>query len=317
MTVARTVLRDNGIAANQVAAVGITNQRETTVLWDRHSGQPLHRAIVWQDRRTAGLCDSLAAAGHAELFRERTGLVLDAYFSGTKLKWLLDHVPGARARAGRGELAFGTIDSWLAWKLSGGRVHVTYTRNSTVMLHAVSLATNADLYYNPLQPCVNSPNLPASFGDWAADFVVPAPTTVLDDLDTLRALRDLFATTPDGQHFIDLYYTYAAETGTMALNDPALALEAYAVMQSLLPGFEALVRGHGDDVHVTADMIAQANALLDELTGAGSPQLAAALATERARFNQLADFEGLTFAQASALLGVTPPGLVYLTELSR
>jgi glycerol kinase len=130
LTVARAVLRDHGVAANQVAAVGITNQRETTVLWDRHSGQPLHRAIVWQDRRTAGLCDSLAAAGHTELFRERTGLVLDAYFSGTKLKWLLDHVPGARARAGRGELAFGTIDSWLAWKLSGGRVHVTDPSNA-------------------------------------------------------------------------------------------------------------------------------------------------------------------------------------------
>lgn len=209
-----------------------------------------------------------------------------------------------------------TLDH-LGLSVGGGRVHLTYTRNSTVMVHAVSLATNADLYYNPLQPCLNNPNLPASFGDWAADFVVPAPTAVLDDLDTLRTLRDLFATTPDGQHFIDLYYTYAAETGAMALNDPALALEAYGVMQSLLPGFEALVRGHGDDVHVTADMIAQANALLDELTGAGSPQLAAALATERARFNQLADFEGLTFAQASALLGVTPPGLVYLTELSR
>ena len=209
-----------------------------------------------------------------------------------------------------------TLDH-LGLSVGGGRVHVTYTRNGTVMVHAVSLATNADLYYNPLQPCVNNPNLPASFGDWAADFVMPAPTVVLDDLDTLRLLRDLFATTPEGQHFIDLYYTYAAETGAMALADPALALEAYKVMQSFLPGFEALVRGHGDDVQVTADMVARANALLDQLAAAGSPGLAAALATERARFNQLADFEGLTFAQASDLLGVTPPGMVYLTELSR
>ena len=131
LAVARAALRDNGIAASQIAAVGLTNQRETTVLWDRASGEPLHRAIVWQDRRTAGLCDSLARAGHGELFGQRTGLVLDAYFSGTKLKWLLDHIPGARARAERGELAFGTIDSWLAWKLSGGRVHVTDPSNAS------------------------------------------------------------------------------------------------------------------------------------------------------------------------------------------
>ena len=131
LAVARAVLRDSGIAASQIAAVGLTNQRETTVLWDRASGEPLDRAIVWQDRRTAGLCDSMARAGHAELFGQRTGLVLDAYFSGTKLKWLLDHIPGARARAERGELAFGTIDSWLAWKLSGGRVHVTDPSNAS------------------------------------------------------------------------------------------------------------------------------------------------------------------------------------------
>ncbi|MBE2258223.1 MAG: glycerol kinase GlpK [Rhodobacteraceae bacterium] len=131
LAVARAVLRDNGIAASQIAAVGIANQRETTLLWDRASGQALGRAIVWQDRRTAGLCDALAHAGHGELFRQRTGLVLDAYFAGTKLKWLLDHVPNARARAERGELAFGTIDSWLAWQLSGGRTHVTDASNAS------------------------------------------------------------------------------------------------------------------------------------------------------------------------------------------
>ncbi|EXI71088.1 MAG TPA: glycerol kinase GlpK [Candidatus Accumulibacter phosphatis] len=131
LAVARAVLRENAVPADRLAAVGLTNQRETTVLWDRASGEPLHRAIVWQDRRTAGLCDSLSAAGHAETFRERTGLVVDAYFSGTKLKWLLDHIPGARARAERGELAFGTIDCWLAWKLSAGRVHVTDASNAS------------------------------------------------------------------------------------------------------------------------------------------------------------------------------------------
>ena len=120
-----------GIGARDVAAIGITNQRETTVVWERATGQPIANAIVWQDRRTAPLCDALRAAGHAPLFAQRTGLVLDAYFSGTKLKWLLDNVPGARARAQRGELAFGTIDTWLIWKLTDGRVHCTDASNAS------------------------------------------------------------------------------------------------------------------------------------------------------------------------------------------
>ena len=119
------------IDAADIAAIGITNQRETTVLWDRATGKPVANAIVWQDRRTAGLCDELRAAGHAALFAGKTGLVLDAYFSGTKLKWLLDHVPGARDRAARGELAFGTIDSWLVWNLTGGAAHVTDPSNAS------------------------------------------------------------------------------------------------------------------------------------------------------------------------------------------
>ena len=120
-----------GIAARDLAAIGITNQRETTVLWDRATGRPVAPAIVWQDRRTAPMCDELRAAGLAAQFANRTGLVLDAYFSGTKLRWLLDHVPGARARALRGELAFGTIDSWLVWKLTGGREHLTDPSNAS------------------------------------------------------------------------------------------------------------------------------------------------------------------------------------------
>jgi glycerol kinase len=120
-----------GVAAREVAAIGITNQRETTVVWDRASGRPIANAIVWQDRRTAPLCDALRAAGKEELIAERTGLVIDAYFSGTKLKWLLDNVPGARARAARGELAFGTIDSWLVHQLSGGKAHVTDASNAS------------------------------------------------------------------------------------------------------------------------------------------------------------------------------------------
>ncbi len=127
----REVLAGAGIAPGDVAAIGITNQRETTLLWDRTSGRPLAPAIVWQDRRTAGHCAELKAAGHEALFRSRTGLVLDPYFSGTKLAWLLAAIPGARQRAERGELAFGTVDSWLVWQLTGGHRHVTDSSNAS------------------------------------------------------------------------------------------------------------------------------------------------------------------------------------------
>jgi len=119
------------ISGSDVAAIGITNQRETTIVWDRRSGAPIHRAIVWQCRRTAPACDRLRAEGLEATVRERTGLVLDAYFSGTKIAWLLDAVPGARRRAGRGELAFGTVDAWLLWKLTGGAVHATDASNAS------------------------------------------------------------------------------------------------------------------------------------------------------------------------------------------
>ncbi|MBK6982322.1 MAG: glycerol kinase GlpK [Betaproteobacteria bacterium] len=129
--VAARALRQSGLGAPEIAAVSIANQRETTVLWDRSTGRALANAIVWQDRRTASRCDALRHAGHEAGFREKTGLELDAYFSGTKLAWLLDTVPGARARAERGELAFGTIDSWLAWRLTGGEAHVTDASNAS------------------------------------------------------------------------------------------------------------------------------------------------------------------------------------------
>ena len=128
---ARAALADARVAGTEVAAIGIANQRETTILWDRGSGAPIHRAIVWQCRRTASTCDRLRAQGVEPLVRERTGLVLDAYFSGTKISWLLDEVPGARARAERGQLAFGTVDAWLLWKLTGGRVHATDASNAS------------------------------------------------------------------------------------------------------------------------------------------------------------------------------------------
>ena len=128
---AREALRTAGLTAGDIAAVGITNQRETTLLWERATGRPLHRAIVWQDRRSESICARLREDGLAPLIRERTGLVVDAYFSGTKLAWLLAHVPGARGRAARGELAFGTVDSWLIWNLTAGRVHATDVSNAS------------------------------------------------------------------------------------------------------------------------------------------------------------------------------------------
>jgi len=131
LNAAHVVLREADVKADQIMAIGITNQRETTIIWDRETGEPIHNAIVWQCRRTAEDCDRMRADGLASIFQERTGLVLDAYFSGTKVRWILDHVPGAREAAARGSLAFGTVDSWLIWKLTGGRVHATDPSNAS------------------------------------------------------------------------------------------------------------------------------------------------------------------------------------------
>jgi glycerol kinase len=131
LAVARDVLQLGKLTANEIAAIGITNQRETTVVWNRHTGQPIARAIVWQDRRTATFCDSLRDGGHEQRVSQRTGLVIDPYFSGTKLRWILDHVEGARHLAQQGDLAFGTIDCWLLWNLTGGRVHATDVSNAS------------------------------------------------------------------------------------------------------------------------------------------------------------------------------------------
>jgi len=129
--VARDALRKSGISTKDLLAIGITNQRETTIVWDRQTGEPIANAIVWQDRRTAGLCKDLREVGAESLIRECTGLVIDPYFSGTKLAWLLDEIPGARERATRGELAFGTVDTWLVWQLTGNRTHVTDVSNAS------------------------------------------------------------------------------------------------------------------------------------------------------------------------------------------
>jgi glycerol kinase len=137
-TVAEQALERAGISAREVAALGIANQRETTIVWERRTGRPIHNAIVWQDRRTSVFCDQLTQQGNAETIQKKTGLVIDAYFSASKIRWLLDNVPGARAAAQRGELAFGTIDSWLVWKLTGGALHLTDASNaSRTMLYNI------------------------------------------------------------------------------------------------------------------------------------------------------------------------------------
>lgn len=138
LKVAREVLGKNNISSGQIAAIGITNQRETTVVWNKKTGKPVGKAIVWQDRRTAGICDDLKSGGYEDVFRKSTGLVLDAYFSGTKLKWILDNVEGVRAAAEKGELLFGTIDSWLIWKLTNGAVHATdYSNASRTLMYNI------------------------------------------------------------------------------------------------------------------------------------------------------------------------------------
>jgi glycerol kinase len=147
LATAQEALAKAGLKAADIAALGITNQRETTVVWNRRTGEPIHNAIVWQDRRAEPTCAALREQGLAPVVQDKTGLIIDAYFSGTKLKWILDHVDGARAAAARGELAFGTVDSWLVWKLTGGRVHATDVSNAsrTMLFNVRRNAWDAEL----------------------------------------------------------------------------------------------------------------------------------------------------------------------------
>lgn len=138
LAVVATCLTEANVKAKQIAGIGITNQRETAVVWEKETGKTIHNAVVWQSRQTAEICEELREAGHNELFRSKTGLLIDAYFSGTKVKWILDHVEGSRERAERGELLFGTIDTWLIWKLSGGKAHVTdYSNASRTLMYNI------------------------------------------------------------------------------------------------------------------------------------------------------------------------------------
>jgi glycerol kinase len=170
LATAKGALDDGGLGAGDVAAIGITNQRETTAIWDRASGEPIHKAIVWQDRRTAPLCGRLKAEGHEALVQARSGLLLDPYFSASKVAWLLDQVPGARARAERGELAFGTIDSFLLWRLTGGQVHATDATNAArTMLYDIHRQVwDEDLLEIFRVPAAILPEVRDSDGDFGA-----------------------------------------------------------------------------------------------------------------------------------------------------
>jgi glycerol kinase len=147
LSVIAGVFSESGIKPEQIAGIGITNQRETAVVWDKETGQPVYNAIVWQSRQTSEICDELKEKGYNDLFREKTGLLIDAYFSGTKVKWILDHVEGAREKAEQGKLLFGTIDTWLVWKLSGGKAHVTDYSNAsrTLMFNIYDLTWDDEL----------------------------------------------------------------------------------------------------------------------------------------------------------------------------
>ncbi|RMH45954.1 MAG: glycerol kinase [Alphaproteobacteria bacterium] len=179
----RMALEAAGLEAGALAGVGITNQRETTVVWDRHTGEPVANAIVWQDRRTAALCDALREAGHEALVRARTGLLLDPYFSATKLKWILDNVDGARARAEAGDLLFGTVDSFLVWKLTGGRVHRTDATNAarTMLFNIVDGVWDAEICALLSIPMAMLPEVRDSADDFgvAEASILGAPVPIL------------------------------------------------------------------------------------------------------------------------------------------
>ncbi len=168
LQVTQQLMRQQQVKPEEIAAIGITNQRETTVVWDKHTGKPIHNAIVWQDRRTASICDQLKADNWATYIQENTGLVIDAYFSGTKIQWILDHVEGARQKAEQGDLLFGTIDTWLIWKLTNGNVHATdYSNASRTLLYNIrTLKWDEKLQTVLRVPSSMLPNVQDSSGDF-------------------------------------------------------------------------------------------------------------------------------------------------------
>jgi glycerol kinase len=178
--VALEAITKAGLDSTNISAIGITNQRETTVVWNRKTGAPVHKAIVWQDRRTSDFCDQLKGEGHSRMILEKTGLIIDAYFSATKVKWILDNVKGARKLADEGQLAFGTIDTWLIWKLTGGRLHVTDVSNAsrTMLFNINTLKWDEDLLKLLNIPASILPEVRSSseiYGNTAGKFATPIP----------------------------------------------------------------------------------------------------------------------------------------------
>ena len=212
---ARRAIEDGGLNLGDIAGIGITNQRETVVVWDRASGEPIHRAIVWQDRRTAAMCEDLKGRGLEAQFTARSGLLLDPYFSGTKVAWLLDHVEGARARAERGELAFGTVDAWLIWKLTDGARHVTDATNAarTLMYNIADNAWDEVLCGHLGVPLAMLPEVL----DSAADFGVASPDHLGRALPILGVAGDQQAATLGNACFRPGMFKSTYGTGCFAL----------------------------------------------------------------------------------------------------
>ncbi len=297
LATAREALHKAGLAASAIRAVGITNQRETTVLWNRKTGQPVHHAIVWQDRRAEPACAQLREQGHATTIQAKTGLLVDAYFSGTKLQWLLDHIPGTGEAAGRGELAFGTVDSWLIWQLTHGQVHATDVSNAsrTMLFNVHTNQWDDELLALLRIPKALLPEvLPSSahFGDIAADLLGHgiriggvagdqqsalfgqacftagmAKNTYGTGCFMLMHMGDKFQTSHNG-----LLTTSAAQTGKQA----EFALEGSvfvggAVVQWLRDGLRAI--DTGSEVQALAESVPDAGGVMmvPAFTGLGAP----------------------------------------------
>ena len=297
LATAQDALREARITAQDVRALGITNQRETTVLWNRRTGQPVHHAIVWQDRRAEPFCAQLREEGAGDFIRERTGLVIDAYFSGNKLRWLLDNVPNARAQAERGELAFGTVDSWLIWQLTGGRVHVTDVSNAsrTMLFNVHTNAWDADLLKlldipDSLMPTVQASS--SHFADIDADLLgasLPVGGVAGDQQSALfgQACFDAgmakntygtgcFMLMHTGSSFQTSSNGLLTTSAAQASSQPQFALEGSvfvggAVVQWLRDGLQAIE--HSGQVQQLAESVPDSGGvmLVPAFTGLGAP----------------------------------------------
>lgn len=293
----REVLPRARISASEITAIGITNQRETTIVWDRHTGQPVHPAIVWQDRRAESTCAALRDQGMEDVIQARTGLRIDAYFSATKLKWILDHVPGARARAEAGELLFGTVDTWLIWQLTGGQRHLTDVTNAarTMLMDIHRNAWDAELLDQLRIPAAMMPAiLPSSadFGHTRSDLIgreIPIRGVAGDQQSALfgqACFRSGMAKNTYGtgcfmlMHTGDRFQTSANGLVTTSAaqidHHPAFALEGSvfvggAVVQWLRDGLRAFV--HSSDVEALARSVPDAGGVMfvPAFTGLGAP----------------------------------------------